>query len=62
MQASVSNFAFQTPNQNYYHILGKLKYLKTGQTSEGMNTPVASNNQIGFMSTMVGTNVTGQQI
>jgi hypothetical protein len=35
MQASISNFAFQTPNPNYYQTLGKFKLLRTGGTSGG---------------------------
>jgi hypothetical protein len=56
LQASVNNFAFQTPNPYYYQELAKLKLVKTGETSGGINTPVGGTN---FMSTMVGTTVTG---
>ena len=30
LQASVNNFAFQTPNPNYYSTLAKFKFLQTG--------------------------------
>ena len=46
----------QTPNPNYYSTLAKFKFLQTGQTSGGLNTPADPH---GLMSTMVGTTVTG---
>jgi hypothetical protein len=59
MQASISNFAFQTPNPNYYSTLGKFRLLRTGVTSGGQSTP--NGNQFGLLSTMVGTTITNGQ-
>jgi hypothetical protein len=53
LQASINNFAFQTPNPNYYSTLGQFKVFGT----DGINTPVGYK-QHGLLSTMVGTNIT----
>lgn len=58
MQASISNFAFQTPNPNYYQTLGKFKLLRTGGTTGGQSTP--NDGHMGLLSTMVGTTMTNQ--
>jgi hypothetical protein len=54
LQASINNFQFQTPNHNYYSTLGKFKLMHT--LTSGGNT--LQNNNLGLMSTMVGTNAT----
>ena len=40
LQASINNFAFQTPNPNYYSTLAQFKFQRTGGiASGGLNTP-----------------------
>jgi hypothetical protein len=58
LQASINNFAFQTPNPNYYSTLAQFKFQRTGGlASGGLNTPIGLNGQ-GPLSTMMATTVT----